>query len=56
MRSPRGRQDPWLTLDPGDAPGVIQIDGIRLSRDGRSYAYDPFEVHDSSLFVAEGLY
>jgi hypothetical protein len=51
-----GRQEPWLTLGPDDVTAFISIVSIRLSRDGRSYAYNIQEVQDSSLFVAEGLY
>ena len=50
-----GAQTSWLTLGPEDPTSFIGVDRIQLSRDGRSYAFNALEVHDSSLFVIEGL-
>jgi serine/threonine protein kinase len=50
-----GAQTSWLTLGPEDPASFVQVDDIILSRDGRGYAFDSFEVRDSSLFVVEGL-
>ena len=50
-----GAQTNWLTLGPDDPTSVIVVGRILLSRDGRSYAFNPLGVQDSSLFVVEGL-
>jgi serine/threonine protein kinase len=38
-----------------DIESVITVGGVRLSRDGRTYAFNSFVAEDSSLFVVEGL-
>jgi hypothetical protein len=50
-----GIRTDWLALGSEDPASVIGIGRIVLSRDGRSYAFNPREVQDSSLFVIEGL-
>ena len=47
-----GRREPWKALEPYDPSGSATA--VRLSRDGRSYAYT--YIHDQSdLYLAEGL-
>ena len=45
----------WLTLGP-ETTYLSGIGRSLLSRDGRSYAFNPHGVQDSSLFVVEGLH
>lgn len=51
-----GAQTNWLTLGLDDPTSSILVGRILLSRDGRSYAFNPLGVQDSSLFVVEGLH
>jgi serine/threonine protein kinase/Tol biopolymer transport system component len=44
----------WKELLPEDSAGVVAIDDVRVTPDGRSYAYDYQRVL-SNLYVAEGL-
>ncbi len=47
-----GKREPWKALEPYDPSGSATA--IRLSRDGRSYAYT--YIHDQSdLYLAEGM-
>ena len=50
-----GAHEKWLALGPEDPTAFIAVGSIRVSRDGRSYAYDALEVRDSSLILAEGF-
>ncbi|HET7293214.1 MAG TPA: hypothetical protein VFM88_12375 [Vicinamibacteria bacterium] len=49
-----GRREPWLDLSPSDRLGAAPISMVRLSADGRSYAYT-FVRDQSNLFLVEGL-
>jgi eukaryotic-like serine/threonine-protein kinase len=50
-----GESSPWLELQPSDTAGVTQIDDIRISPDGRSYAYGYQRREGSDLFVLDGI-
>jgi hypothetical protein len=49
-----GRREPWMELRPADPAGVGGITFIRLSADGRSYAYS-YARDSTTLYVAAGL-
>ncbi len=49
-----GRREPWRTLRPHDPSGVISIDRINVTMNGRYYSYD-YARSLSELFLAEGL-
>jgi hypothetical protein len=49
-----GQREPWLDLRPADPLGAAPISMVRLSGDGRSYAYT-FPRLASNLFLVEGL-
>ncbi len=49
-----GTRQPWKELMPGDAAGVYGIRTVRVTPDGKSYAYH-FISSMGSLYVAEGL-
>ena len=50
-----GARTDWLTLGPEDPTDFIAVGDLFVSRDGKSYAFDAQEIHDSSLFVVDGL-
>ena len=50
-----GRATPWLVIEPKDPSGVVAINRIRMTRDGRGYAYGYSRMESSALFLAEGL-
>ncbi len=50
-----GVETDWLALGPEDATDFIDVGGVFISRDGKSYAFDALAIHDSSLFVVDGL-
>ena len=49
-----GTRQPWKELMPGDASGVYGIPVVRVTPDGRGYAYT-FISSIGSLYLAEGL-
>ena len=49
-----GTRQPWRELMPGDATGVYGIRTVRVTPDGKSYAYH-FVASIGSLYLAEGL-
>jgi serine/threonine protein kinase/Tol biopolymer transport system component len=49
-----GRRDPWKEIIPADMAGVEGIPVIKLSADGKSYAYSVARVL-SDLYVVDGL-
>ncbi len=50
-----GRRELWKELAPADASGLMRIDKVVVSPDGRSYAYFYDRVLYSNLYIAEGL-
>jgi Tol biopolymer transport system component len=50
-----GRRELWRELAPTDRAGLFAVDAIRISRDGRFYAYAASRAVASDLFVLEGL-
>jgi len=49
-----GRREPWREILPADAAGVNDISGVRLTPDGKSYAYS-YVQELSELHLVEGL-
>jgi Tol biopolymer transport system component len=49
-----GTKEEWLKLSPKDPTGVYQITAIKLTPDGRTYAYS-FTRESSDLFLMEDL-
>ncbi|MGA2643387.1 MAG: protein kinase [Candidatus Sulfotelmatobacter sp.] len=49
-----GQRQPWKEISPADPAGVQSIVSIRLSADGKSYAYSTLRVL-SDLYVVSGL-
>jgi hypothetical protein len=49
-----GGRTPWREIRPPDPIGVVGLDGLRVTPDGRSYVYNIRRVV-SNLFVVEGL-
>jgi Tol biopolymer transport system component len=50
-----GRREPWKTLAPADLSGLIDIDPICVTPDGKSYAFGYGRSATSDLYVIEGL-
>ena len=50
-----GRRELWKELAPADFGGLMRINKVAISPDGRSYAYFYDRVLYSSLYIAEGL-
>ncbi len=50
-----GRRELWKELAPADFGGLMRINKVAVSPDGRSYAYFYDRVLYSSLYIAEGL-
>jgi serine/threonine protein kinase len=48
-----GRRSLWKTLEPSDLVGVIRIDNVSISPDGKSWAYTVVRVTDSDLYAAK---
>ena len=48
-----GRREPWKQIRPLDPAGLIQIAGIRLTPDGRSYVYT-YDRRLSDLYLVRG--
>ena len=48
------KREPWKKLAPADRAGLVRIEAIALTRDGKSYAYSYNRVTDSDLFVVTG--
>jgi hypothetical protein len=49
-----GARTPWRVIRAADPVGVAGLEGLRVTPDGRSYAYNIRRIH-STLFVVEGL-
>ncbi len=49
-----GRREPWLTLVPSDRSGVLAVNPVLLTPDGRTYVYGYRRVL-SDLYAASGL-
>ncbi len=49
-----GRQEPWHEFLPADATGIRAVYWLRLSSDGRAYAYG-YSRRLSTLYLVEGL-
>ncbi len=49
-----GRREPWREIMPADSAGVNDISGVRLTPDGKSYAYS-YVQELSELHLVEGL-
>jgi hypothetical protein len=45
----------WKELMPADRAGVIRVDQVAISRDGKTYAYTGLRVVASDLYVLEGV-
>ena len=54
VRVSDGERETWLELSPPDPAGVTVIGPIRLSLDGRAYAYSYRRVLDE-LYMVEGV-
>jgi Tol biopolymer transport system component len=54
VRIDTGEREPWLELSPPDPAGVTVVGPIRISLDGRAYAYSYRRVLDE-LYMVEGL-
>jgi hypothetical protein len=49
-----GALTPWRSFMPGDSAGVTGIGSIRVTPDGKSYAYS-YQRNLADLYVVEGL-
>jgi hypothetical protein len=49
-----GRQEAWKELLPADANGVVLVEPMYVTPDGRAYVYAVLRVL-STLYLAEGL-
>jgi dipeptidyl aminopeptidase/acylaminoacyl peptidase len=49
-----GRREPWLDVQPADGAGVLAVNPVQLTADGRGYAYGYRRVL-SDLYVVSGL-
>ncbi len=49
-----GRREPWKEIVPGDTAGLQSIPSIRLSADGKAYAYSGIRIL-SDLYVVGGM-
>ena len=49
-----GRRTPWLELMPPDPAGILGVNRVRMTPDGKAYTYT-FSRILSDLFVVEGL-
>ena len=49
-----GREEPWRDIMPADPTGIVGLFGIRISPDGRSYAYS-YGRTLSDLYVVDGV-
>jgi hypothetical protein len=49
-----GELEPWRELMPESTTGVVRIDEVQVSRDGRRYAYSALRMVSSALYVVEG--
>jgi hypothetical protein len=49
-----GSLSPWRSLMPGDSAGVTSIGSIRVTPDGKAYAYS-YTRNLADLYVVEGL-
>jgi eukaryotic-like serine/threonine-protein kinase len=49
-----GRREPWMSLSPADRTGLDSTSSLRLTPDGKSYAYS-YERFISELYLVTGL-
>ncbi|MGA9529534.1 MAG: protein kinase [Terriglobales bacterium] len=49
-----GRRELWKTITPADTAGLKSIPVLKVSADGKSYAYSTFRIL-SDLFVVDGM-
>jgi hypothetical protein len=49
-----GERAPWKEMFPEDPAGVVITDQVRVTPDGRSYAYNYYRLL-SDLYLVEGL-
>jgi len=49
-----GKKELWKELMPPDRAGLVKVDDVAISRDGRSYAYSFSRVTASDLFLVKG--
>jgi hypothetical protein len=49
-----GHREPWKEISPADPAGVQSIANIKLSQDGKAYAYSTLRLL-SDLYVVDGL-
>jgi len=50
-----GSKTLWKEIRPADTSGIVGLFGVRMTPDGRSYAYSYVRIDSSDLYVAEGL-
>ena len=50
-----GKKELWKVLMPADRAGLIRIESVFVTPDGKSYAYTAGRVLSSDLYLASGL-
>lgn len=50
-----GKTEPWRTISPRDPVGVVHIDNVLITPDGKSYVYSE-GGWTGDLFLVEGLH
>jgi hypothetical protein len=50
-----GNRQVWKTLTPPDPAGVMSVQALRLTPDGKSYAYSFWSIY-SDLYLVDGLF
>jgi eukaryotic-like serine/threonine-protein kinase len=50
-----GRKQPWKELMPTDRAGLIRVQSVFVTPDGKAYAYTAGRVLSSDLYLASGL-
>lgn len=49
-----GKKEPWKELVPADRAGVVRIETVSVTPDGRSWAYSHNRVTASDLYLVRG--
>jgi hypothetical protein len=49
-----GRREVWKEIQPADPAGLLDLYGVQISRDGKSYYYS-YIRNLSDLYLVEGL-
>jgi Tol biopolymer transport system component len=49
-----GKKTLWKAIVPADRTGLVRIEGLQVTRDGRHYAYSFNRVTNSDLYVVKG--